>query len=225
MATSLQFALCNAVTGMENEFVNWYGTEHLEHVLSVPGINAGQMFHRVTGPFPPGKHDFMMIWEFDSPQYALTQLAEAKGSTQMPISPALDFQNVQPPTMWIRATIRSAARIATDTEQRGPLVLALLNAEKDQYDRFEEDILQTHLRQIADLPAVQAASFLTLARQQIRGSARKYRCAVLVELDNEAAGLQQLADVIPALPLLDQERWIAPVFRPNGKRTLKPLNH
>src|SRR5262249_20852324 len=71
---------------------------------------------------------------------------------------------------------------------------------------------------LADLPGVIGAELLTLADEQIRGSARKYAYAVLLELHDEAQALESLADRVPALPHLDPERWIAVVFRPIGHR-------
>ncbi len=62
------------------------------------------------------------------------------------------------------------------------------------------------------------AELLTLAEQQIRGSARKYACAVLLELHDEAVAVGSLRERLPALPLLDRERFVATVFRPLGRR-------
>jgi len=73
---------------------------------------------------------------------------------------------------------------------------------------------------VADLPGLISAELLTLADQQIRGSARKYAYAVLLELHDEAAALASLADRVPALPHLDRERWLATVFRPIGHRLM-----
>ena len=66
-----------------------------------------QRFRRVEGPWPSGKHDYLTIWEMDDPAFALAQLAQARGTDTMPISPSVDMSTVQPPTMWRRATVRS----------------------------------------------------------------------------------------------------------------------
>ena len=218
MSNSLQFALSNPTAGMEDEFIHWYGAEHLSHALEIPGILAGQFFRRVKGPFPAGKHDFLMIWEFDDPTYALQQLSLVKGGDKLPISPALDFANVQPPTLWLRATVRNAARLATDTSERGSIVLGLFNAEAGEDDAFVNTVMRGVLTTLADLPGVSAAHFMTLADEQIRGSARKYRYGILVELADEKTGLDALAIPLATLPYADPERWLAPVFRPIGHR-------
>ena len=107
MATCFQFALSNPVSGQEEEFNRWYGTDHLIHSVLIPGILAGQRFRRVEGAWPSGKHDYLTIWEMDDPAFALAQLAQARGTDTMPISPSVDMSTVQPPTMWRRATVRT----------------------------------------------------------------------------------------------------------------------
>jgi len=233
MATCLQFALSNPTAGMEDEFNRWYGAEHLTHGVLTPGILAGQRFRRAAGPWPSGKHDYLTIWEMDDPAFALAELAKARGSETMPLSPSVDMASVQPPTMWRRATVRSAARIATDTSTRGPLVLMLANAgeagappppargapERDAgAGTFDGALLHGGLASLADLPGVVSAELLTLADQQIRGSARKFAYAILLALHDEPQALLALRDRLPALPHLDAERWLAVVFRPIGPR-------
>jgi hypothetical protein len=218
MATCYQFALSNPVPGQEEEFNRWYGSDHLMHGVLTPGILAGQRFQRAAGPWPSGKHDYLTIWEMDDPAYALAELAKVRTTDAMPISPSVDMSTVQPPTMWRRATVRSAVRIATDTRERKTLVLVLANASEGEGDRLTAALLRGGLVELADLRGVVSAELLTLADEQIRGSARKYAYALLLELHDEALGVASLADRLPALPHLDRERWYAVVFRPIGHR-------
>jgi len=218
MATCFQFALSNPVPGQEDEFNRWYGTDHMHHTVLIPGILAGQRFRRAEGPWPSGKHDYLTIWEMDDPAFALAELAKARNTETMPISPSVDMSTVQPPTMWRRATVRSAARIAMDTSERGTLVLMLANAPAGGGAAFEDALVRGGLAELADLRAVVSAELLTLADQQIRGSAKKYAYAVLLEVRDEREALASLADCLPALPHLDRERWYAVVFRPIGHR-------
>lgn len=226
MATSLQFALTNPTPGMEEEFNRWYSGPHFSHTLAVPGMLAGQRFRRAeAGPWPAGKHDYLTIWELDDPKFALEQLALVRGGDKMPLSPAVDMTTVQPPTMWLRAGVRSAARIAGDSSSRGAVVLALVNAAEGEGSVFERALLSGALAELADLPGVLAADFLTLADEQIRGSARKYAYGLLVELAAERAGLAALGGPLGRLPHADREKWIAPVFRPLAARTLASGAH
>src|SRR5262245_37318968 len=218
MATCYQFALSNPVPGQEEEFNRWYGTDHLIHGVLTPGILAGQRFRRSEGPWPSGKHDYLTIWEIDDPAYALAQLAKARGSDAMPISPSADMSTLQPPTHWRRATLGTAAGIATSTSERGMLALMLANAAAAEAEAFEGALLRGGLGALADLPGVISAELLTPADEQIRGSAKKYAYAVLLELHDEGEALASLADRVPALPHLDRERWFAVVFRPLGHR-------
>ena len=218
MATCFQFALSNPVSGREEEFNRWYGTDHVTHTVLIPGVLAGQRFRRAEGPWPSGKHDYLTIWEMDDPAYALAQLAQARGTDAMPISASVDMSTVQPPTMWRRATVRTAARIATDTSEHRTVVLVLANAAAGEGEAFEGALLRGGLAELADVPAVISAELLTLADEQIRGSAKKYAYGVLLDLHDEGEALESLADRVPALPHLDRERWIAVVFHPIGHR-------
>jgi hypothetical protein len=221
MAASLQFTLSNPTPGMEEEFNRWYGGEHAEHGLATPGIVAGQRFRReALGPWPAGKHDYMMIWEMEDPKFALEQLAAARGGEKMPISPSIDMTTVQPPTMWLRASVRNRARIVTDTSSRKSVVLALVNPLKDQAPAFEKAILGGTLAELADLPGVIQAEFFTLAEEQIRGNARKFAYALLIELANEKTAIAALATPLANLPHGDRDNWIAPVFRPLGGKEI-----
>jgi hypothetical protein len=136
----------------------------------------------------------------------------------MPISPVIDMTTVQPPTMWRRATIRSAARIAADTSARRAVILALINAIEGEEDLLLQSLLGGGLAGLADLPGVLSAELLTLADEQIRGNARKFRHGLLIELIDEKLALDALAGPLAGLPHLDNERWVAPVFRPLGAR-------
>ena len=218
MPTCLQFALSNPVAGREDEFNRWYEHDHLRNGVLTPGILAGQRFRRADGPWPAGKHEYLTIWEIDDPAFALAQLASVKGTDAMPISPAIDMSTVQPPTMWRRATVRSRARIAVDTSERGALMLMLANACEGQGDAFEASLLRGGLADLADTRGVIVAELLTLAEQQIRGNARKYAYGLLLEIHDEAVAVASLRDRLPALPLLDRERFVATVFRPLGRR-------
>jgi hypothetical protein len=218
MPTCLQFALSNPTPGNDAEFNRWYGTEHLQHGVLTPGISAGQRFRRIEGPWPSGKHDYLMIWELDDPAFTLAELARARHVKKMTISSAIDMTTVQPPTMWRRATVRSGARIAAATSTRKSVVLALLNAVEGQDGHFLSALLSGGLVALADLPGVISAELLTLADEQIRGNARKYRFGLMIELLDERQGLEALALPLASLPHLDEQRWLAPVFRPIGER-------
>jgi len=221
MANALQLVLSNPTPGMETEFNHWYGGDHLIHGVETPGILSGQRFRRAEGPWPSGTHDYMMIWELDDPAFSLAELAKIKGTDTMPISPAINMDTVQPPTMWRRAEVRSAARIATDSRSRQTVIFGLYNAADGGDAAFAQTLLTGGLVALADQPGVISAEYLTLADEQIRGNCRKYTHGILIELHDEAAGLAALDDKLAALPHADPARWMAIVFRPLGARTTK----
>ena len=221
MANALQFALSNPNPGMEAEFNEWYGGAHLLHGVETPGIVSGQRFKRAPGPWPAGKHDYLMVWELDDPAFTLAELAKVKGTAEMPISPAIDMNTVQPPTMWRRAEVRSVRRIPADSTSLGTVVLGLYNAADGADDAFVEALLTGGLAAIADAPGVLGAQYLTLADEQIRGNCRKYPHGLLVELEDAEAGIAALASTLSALPHADPARWTAIVFEPLGPRVTR----
>lgn len=218
MAAVLQFALSNPVAGMEDEFNEWYSGPHLVHGLETPGILAAQRFRRAPGPWPSGRHDYLMIWEFDDPAHVLAELNKAKGSEAMPISPAIDMAGVQPPTMWRRAEIRSRRRPLADSTTRQTVVLGLYRAAEDADEAFAEAMLSGGLAALADGPGVISAEYLTLADEQIRGNARKFPHGLLIELFDEAVAVPALEQALKSLPHADPENWMAAVLRPMGKK-------
>jgi hypothetical protein len=211
MHNAIQFVLSNPTEGADVEFREWYAGPHMDHTLHTDGIQFGQLFQRTSGPWPSGKHEYLTIWELDDPAATLAALDKVKFTDDMPISPAIDMAGIQPPTMWHRASVRSSARTPVDTTSRGTVVLVLANAADGEDEPFEQSLLSGGLAQLSDQEGVLVAHLFTLASEQIRGNARKYRFGLLLELWNDSA-LDVLAPLIPALPHIDAERWFAPVF-------------
>lgn len=226
MANVLQFALSNPNPGMEAAFNEWYGGSHLRHGVETPGILAGQRFKRAPASWPAGKHDYLMIWEMDDPAFTLGELAKVKGTEAMPVSPAINMDTVQPPTMWRRAEFRTPARVPVDSSSRQSIIFGLYNARAGEDEAFASALLETGLRNMAGLPGVSGAQYLTLADEQIRGNCRKYPHGLLLELHDEQAALAALRDVLPNLPGADPERWFAVLFQPLGPRvTVRDAKH
>lgn len=221
MANVYQLVLSQPNEGMEEEFNHWYGGSHLLHGVETPGVLSGQRFNRADGPWPNGKHDYLMIWEIDDPAFTLAELAKVKGSNAMPISPAINMATVQPPTFWRRAEVRNRARFSGDSTQLRTIVFALYNAAPGAEEAFVDALLGGGLVRIADQPGVISAQYLTLADEQIRGNCRKYPHGLLIELFDEARGVNALTDILASLPHADAERWMAIVFRPTGNKLTK----
>jgi hypothetical protein len=221
MANALQLVLSNPNEGMETAFNAWYGGDHLIHGVETNGVLAGQRFRRAPGPWPAGKHDYLMIWDIDDPAYTLAELSKVKGGEKMPISPAINMDTVQPPTMWRRAEIRSSSRIATDTSSRKTVVFGLYTAAPGEDAALATALLTGGLMAMADLPGVISIEYLTLADEQIRGNARKYPHGLLIELFDEQMGVASLTEGLANLPYADRERWMAVVFRPLGVKMTK----
>ncbi|TVV76642.1 hypothetical protein [Sphingomonas solaris] len=221
MSNALQLVLSQPTAGMDAEFNEWYGGSHMLHRVEAPGVLAGQRFRRADGPWPSGKHDYLMIWELDDPAFTLAALAKVKGTADMPISPAINMDTVQPPTMWRRAEVRNAARVPVDTEARRPVVFALYSAATGEDAALADSLLDGGLRALADRSGVLSAQYLTLADEQIRGNCRKYPHGLLIELHDEAAGVAALTGVLAALPHTDPDRWMPILFRPVGERVTR----
>ncbi|PXA82851.1 hypothetical protein DMC47_45145 [Nostoc sp. 3335mG] len=221
MANVLQLVLSQPNEGMDEEFNHWYGGSHLLHGVETPGVLSGQRFTRAAAPWPNGRHDYLMIWEMDDPAYTLAELAKVKGSADMPISPAINMDTVQPPTFWRRAEVRNRGRFAGDSAQLNTVVAGFYKAAEGEDDAFANALLSGGLLGIADLPGVISAQYLTLADEQIRGNCRKYPHGLLIELSDEATGVAALKDVLPSLPHADADRWMAILFRPKGDKLTK----
>ncbi|WP_298690563.1 hypothetical protein [uncultured Sphingomonas sp.] len=221
MANALQLVLSNPNEGFEADFNAWYAGPHIVHGVETPGVLSGQRFRRIDGPWPAGKHDYLMVWELDDPAFTLAELAKVKGTAEMPISPAINMDTVQPPTMWRRAEVRSTRRPIVDTGSFRTIAFGLFTAADGADAALADALIDGGLRRLADAPGVVSAQYLTLADEQIRGNCRKFPHGVLIELHDEAAGLAALAPLLAALPHADAERWQAPVFRPLAPRLHK----
>jgi hypothetical protein len=174
-----------------------------------------------VAPWPAGTHDYLMIWELDDPAFTLEELSKVKGTAAMPISPAINMDTVQPPTMWRRAEVRSASRPVIDSHSRGAVIFGLYNAAEGADDLFARALLTGVLAEIADTPGVVAAEYLTLADEQIRGNCRKYPHGLLIELADEAVAVAALTERLATLPYADDKRWLAALFHPLGRRLTK----
>ena len=221
MANALQLVLSNPTPGMEAEFNKWYAGPHLLHGVETPGVLAGQRFRRAAAPWPAGKHDYLMIWETDDPAHMLAELAKVKNTAAMPVSPAIDMATVQPPTFWRRAEVRSAARVPDESSSRPTVIFALYKTMNGADAAFADALLKGGLVALADAPGVAAATYLTLADEQIRGNCRKYPHGLLIELADEATAVPALAQALSRLPHADPDRWMAVLFRPLGPKLTK----
>lgn len=220
----LQFVLCNATPGQEEEFNRWYSDEHLPHVLEVPGVLAGQRFQRhATGAWPEGKHGYLTIWEFDDPGFAIESLHAARESQHLQVASCIDMAGIQPPTMWRRASVQSANRYPVNSSDRGAVLLAMFNTVAGATP--EATILSETLPALADTPGVIRAEYFTLAEQQLRNSARKLQHAFLIELADEAKAVAALSGPVDKLawPFIDKERFFAALFRPTAPREFPPV--
>jgi hypothetical protein len=217
-----QFVLCNPVDGRDEEFNEWYSGHHLPRVLEVPGVLAGQRFKReAVGPWPRGNHEYLTIWEFDDPGFAIESLHAARNAQTLTVSESIDMKGIQPPTMWRRASIQSAHRYRCDSSDRRALLLAMFNTSNGATVP-ESTIFGQTLPALADAAGIERAEFFTLAEEQLRNSARKLQYAIVAELADEAAALEALTTPTDriAWPFVEHERFFAAVFRPCAPRQL-----
>ncbi len=230
MPTYYQFAFSSPVAGFEAEYDRWYSEDHLRHTVSLSVVSAGQRFKRVSGtPWPPGRHENLVVWELDGdPTAAIETLLASHDTDAMPISPAIDMATVQPPTMALLKRVVGAVEREFVDESRGPLFLAFLNtAESDGSANAALEVqLEAHmsdeaLLHFAALPGVAAASFWKLTAAQLRGSARKYGYLLMLEAQDEQALLDSLVaggDCLSAITYTDPERMFAALFKPLTQR-------
>lgn len=92
MRTFTFVALTNAVEGREQEFNDWYDTQHLHDVLNVPGFVAAQRFELVGQPVRAERtYRYCATYEVvtDDPDGALRELLARAGTPRMPMSDAM----------------------------------------------------------------------------------------------------------------------------------------
>jgi hypothetical protein len=97
MAKHILVVISNSSPGQEDEFNRWYTEQHLDDVLRVPGFVAAQRFKlSIDGPQSlSGRYLSIYEMDIDDPKTTFDVLAEAVQAGQMPISSALDTQNLE----------------------------------------------------------------------------------------------------------------------------------
>lgn len=69
MARFTYSILSQAAAGREDEFIKWYGEQHLPDVLRMPGVVSGRVF----------RLDFQRVYDLDAPQWTLMTIYELEG--------------------------------------------------------------------------------------------------------------------------------------------------
>ncbi len=87
----------NPHPGQDDEYNRWYTDEHLADVLDVPGFVAAQRYSFASPPgAPPPEWNYLALYEIaaDKVDEAFPALFERAADGRMPISPALDVENI-----------------------------------------------------------------------------------------------------------------------------------
>lgn len=97
MARYKFMAQCNAFDQREEDFNNWYDSQHLPDMLKIPGFVSAERFTLVgDGPFR-----FLAIYEMDTDDLgaSLAEIGKRAGTAAMPISDVIDGAGAQM-TVW-----------------------------------------------------------------------------------------------------------------------------
>jgi hypothetical protein len=223
MSKCFQFAFSSPVVGMEEEFQRWYSDDHLPHSVKLSAVDAGQRFSRQgETPWPAGKHENLVIWELaGDPAEAIKTLLASHGTTDMPISPAIDMSSVQPPTMTLLKRMAGGADAAIEDATRGSLLLAFLNPVEGEGQPLQDALVGGGLDPFSRLDGVAAVSLWTLTEAQLRGSARKYQFLLMFEAADSQAlvgALTENGDLLKSIAHSDPERMFAAVYSPLTER-------
>lgn len=94
MAKHILVVLSNPVEGKEDEYNDWYTNQHLGDVCAAPGFVAARRFKVVDGE---SDHKYLAIYEMESddPKADFAGLAELGAAGKMPLSDAIDVENVK----------------------------------------------------------------------------------------------------------------------------------
>jgi hypothetical protein len=101
--------------GQEQEYNRWYTDEHLGDVLRVPGVLAAQRF-KLAQADAAAPAPYLAVYEIESDdvQRTLAEIAARAGTSDMPISPALDTSSVAALVYQKITERRSRERMSTD---------------------------------------------------------------------------------------------------------------
>lgn len=82
--------------GQEQEFNDWYTGRHLEDVCALEGFTSAQRFKLHSVTMGKALNDYMAIYdvETDDPDRVVENLFAKQDTDEMPISPALNMDNV-----------------------------------------------------------------------------------------------------------------------------------
>jgi len=82
------------VPGKEAAYNDWYDHRHIPDVLKVPGFVSAQRFKASGETALPGPYVAIYELETSDPSAALAELTARAGTSQMPLSDALDMTSV-----------------------------------------------------------------------------------------------------------------------------------
>lgn len=98
MSTQLLLVFTNPVDGRDDEYNDWYDSQHLADVLRIPGIRSAQRFDLGTTQRMPAPHPwkYMAIYEVEADKVpdAIEGLKRAAGTSAMPMSDALAAERI-----------------------------------------------------------------------------------------------------------------------------------
>lgn len=89
LMTSYRFVvLSNAVDGRENEFAQWYDTNHLPEITAITGITSGQRFRVAAAPAAArmnanNPYAYLAIYEIETDDIAAVVAALSDPSTRV----------------------------------------------------------------------------------------------------------------------------------------------
>ena len=92
MAKYKLIVLSNPTEGNEEEYNRWYDEQHVPDVCNVPGFVSAERFE-LHGD---GTHNYLAIYniETDDVDAAMADLGSRAGTDKMPMTPAIDVDNV-----------------------------------------------------------------------------------------------------------------------------------
>jgi hypothetical protein len=108
-STDLYFVFSNPIEGREDEYNTWYDDVHLADVRRLPGVVSATRYEYLPTSFrrltaAPTEHRYLAVYELESDaEDVLAELVKRAGTSEMPLSEALDVENVQT-CVWKRRT-------------------------------------------------------------------------------------------------------------------------
>jgi hypothetical protein len=212
------FVLSKGLPGREEDYRNWYVTQHLPDMKRVPGVADGRLF-AFTGPVEGAPWQMAGEYPLDATVgTVLGAIGGRAGTDAMPLTDAIDGASV----VMLAATPRGPRMTAADGVESSGTVLfvTMSNAVDGQDDAFNDWYDNRHIPDVLAVPGMVAAQRFDLAPETAgKASPWRYFARYEVAAVRVAEAMGEVTkragtDAMPLTPAMRMEGGYMAVFAP-----------